>query len=445
MATLHQERLALGIGNHLLVDTSSLHRLEVHTVGLHCSLIFFLIFRIPFQRSFHTQLKCLCHRVQTVNAIEIHRSIVCHIIEILPLAIGWLPYKLLRFHLHLTRKIKQVRRTHQFFHESILQRSIYYLFYLFVHLLYQFTADGRKYTIRNEIFLYALQGNTLALIARGAQLAELRSDVITLRALRLLQRHLIEHLAQFSGNGSNRRKICRLEIWSSHHCLGCNQDTGRLVLRRILIDALHIQDYRNLATGSLPGKNILESLVVVAIQCHARTQVLWHAKREEAVAFHSIHTEALQFAFVIDEAEAIAIGKAGNSGNIERLGTTNLLHLAHKLTHCLRCIKRCDVGLSAIEKIIGISTVEGFLQIWLEIVSRFTHGCSDVFAIAGSHYLIKFLTIGSHHVLHVVYILQSTFNLKRADACIGKILHVVYLAEILERKQMTLMFNLLII
>ena len=38
MATLHQERLALGIGNHLLVDTCSLHRLEVHTVGLHCSL-----------------------------------------------------------------------------------------------------------------------------------------------------------------------------------------------------------------------------------------------------------------------------------------------------------------------------------------------------------------------------------------------------------------------
>ena len=57
--------------------------------------------------------------------------------------------------------------------------------------------------------------------------------------------------------------------------------------------------------------------VVARIKTYARSKPLWHTLREEPIALHPIHTEALKMAVCAEEAESVTIGKAGGACYIE--------------------------------------------------------------------------------------------------------------------------------
>ena len=71
---------------------------------------------------------------------------------------------------------------------------------------------------------------------------------------------------------------------------------------------------------------------------------------------------------MVDEAQPVAVGKAGCSCHVERV-STQFLDCSHKLTHGLRRVKRRDVRLTAICEISGVATVERLLQIWGERIA----------------------------------------------------------------------------
>ena len=167
-----------------------------------------------------------------------------------------------------------------------------------------------------------------------------------------------------------------------------------------------------------------------------------HLQRKEAVALGTVHTEAFQLAPVIDEAQAVAIGKARHRCHIETVAT-QLLHLSHILADGLRCVEGGDVHLSATQEIMGKTTVESLLQVGLEGIAGSAQRRTLILARALPADVVEALAVGRHHILHVVDILQPAFDLERAGSGISQGLQVVYLAHILEGQQMTLMLYLL--
>ena len=118
---------------------------------------------------------------------------------------------------------------------------------------------------------------------------------------------------------------------------------------------------RQLALSRRMRQQALKLLVAVAIDGHARVQTVGHLVRIEPVALGTVHPESLQLALAVDEAQAVAIGKRGGAGNIERVAA-HFLHRTHKLTHRLGCVGRENIGLAAMQEIGGEPSVEGLLQ-----------------------------------------------------------------------------------
>ena len=71
---------------------------------------------------------------------------------------------------------------------------------------------------------------------------------------------------------------------------------------------------------------------------------------------------------VIDEAQAITIGKTGDTGYIETVAA-DFLDLAYKLTDCLRSIETGDVRLASFQEIVCKTTIKRLLQIGFEFIS----------------------------------------------------------------------------
>ena len=71
---------------------------------------------------------------------------------------------------------------------------------------------------------------------------------------------------------------------------------------------------------------------------------------------------------IIDEAQAITIGKTGDAGYIETVAA-DFLYLAYKLADCLRSIETCYVRLASFQEIVGKTTIKRLLQIGFEFIS----------------------------------------------------------------------------
>jgi hypothetical protein len=87
----------------------------------------------------------------------------------------------------------------------------------------------------------------------------------------------------------------------------------------------------------------------------------------EAVTLGTVHTEALQLPFLVDETESVTIGKGRRTRHIERV-TPYLLDIPHILPHRLGGVRGKDIRLSAMEEIGGKPTVEGLIEIRCERV-----------------------------------------------------------------------------
>ncbi len=184
---------------------------------------------------------------------------------------------------------------------------------------------------------------------------------------------------------------------------------------------------------------------MVAIKGHTRAQVFRHTERIKTVAVHTVHTESLQLMVVVDETETVAIHKAGSGSHIERNVAPHLLHLAHIFSNSLGRVEGDDVGLAAIEEIIGVATVECLLEVGGEMVLRTSHRRPTIFVWIFCHDFIQFLTVGRNHILHIVDILEPSLYLERGGSRIGQFQQMVYLAEILEREEMALVLYLTVI
>ena len=189
----------------------------------------------------------------------------------------------------------------------------------------------------------------------------------------------------------------------------------------------------------------LKLAVIVAIERHARTEILWHTEREEAIAHHTIDTESLQLVVVIDETESVAIGEACHRRDIEGDVASYLLHLAHILSHRLRCVEGSDVGLATLEEVVGIATIESLLQIWHEGVIDMTSGGTAILLRIHRYQLIQRLIVGSHHILHIVDVLQSALYLEGRGTGVSQLLEMSNLTEVLEREQVSLVLYLLVV
>ena len=85
------------------------------------------------------------------------------------------------------------------------------------------------------------------------------------------------------------------------------------------------------------------------------------------------------------------------------------------------------------QEIGGEATVEGLFQIWLEGVGTTASGGSlPSLGMAGDN-LVEPLTIGCRDVLHIVGILQATFNLERNGTGLHQLFQVVNQAEVFQR------------
>ena len=74
-----------------------------------------------------------------------------------------------------------------------------------------------------------------------------------------------------------------------------------------------------------------------------------------------------------------------------------------------------------------------------------SHRCTAILARFCFYDCIELTAIGSHYILDVVDIFQSSFYLERSSSSISKFLEMIKLTKILERQQITLMLNLLTI
>ena len=185
-----------------------------------------------------------------------------------------------------------------------------FICYSLIKFLNQLPTDIGKHTVRDERSIYIiLEYHMLTFIFRFTELAHLRNHIIMLRAFGALQLHRCEDL-------------CSLIVQAQFYTL---EDIGSgkesiyyfIVILVLFQHRLEFDKERNTAFGCLASKNLFESLVVVAIQSHTRSEVFRHAEREKAVALHLVDTEALQLSLIIDETESVAIGKTCNSSHIE--------------------------------------------------------------------------------------------------------------------------------
>ena len=162
--------------------------------------------------------------------------------------------------------------------------------------------------------------------------------------------------------------------------------------------------------------------------------------REETVALSTIYTEPFQLVVGIDEAETVAIGKRSGASHIERVAA-NLLDGAYKFAHSLGCIRRKDVSLPTIQEIAGETPIEGLLQIGLETVSHPTLRGSAISLRMLGNDGIEALAIGRNDILDVGNVLQSALNLERTGTCLHQFLQMLQLAHVLQRQQVTLVFQ----
>ena len=87
------------------------------------------------------------------------------------------------------------------------------------------------------------------------------------------------------------------------------------------------------------------------------------------------------------------------------------------------------------QEIGGEATVEGLFQVRLEGVSTTAPGGSLIpLGMAGNN-LVEPLTIGCRDVLHIVGILQATFNLERNGTGLHQLFQVVNQAKVFQRQQ----------
>ena len=163
-----------------------------------------------------------------------------------------------------------------------------------------------------------------------------------------------------------------------------------------------------------------------------------HLEGKEPSALYPIDAEAFQLMLVVEEAQSVAIGESGNTRHGERIAT-QLLDVSDHLAQCLRCVKRGNIGLTAMEEISGEAAVECLLQVGREPIAHLSEGSPAVIVGAAPHQIIKFPTVSTDHILDIVSRLQPSFNLERADTGIGQFLKMVEAVHILQRQQMAVM------
>ena len=194
---------------------------------------------------------------------------------------------------------------------------------------------------------------------------------------------------------------------------------------------------RHLSFGTFLTQQAFHLLVVITIKTESGTQVGRHLQGEKTVALYPIHTEALELAAVVDEAESVAITERRHTCHIKRIAT-HLLDRAHKLAHSLGRVERGNIRLSAMQEIRGIATIEGLAQIRPERIGATALRGTLVLAGMLLDIGVEQLAIGRRHILHIRHILESALNLKRHSTRLDEFAQMFALVHILQREEIAL-------
>ena len=146
---------------------------------------------------------------------------------------------------------------------------------------------------------------------------------------------------------------------------------------------------------------------------------------------YPVHTETLQLALLVQEAQTVAVGKPTDTRHRERIAT-QVFHRSHKLAHRLRGVQRSNAQLSTIGEISGISPIERLRQLGFESIADGADRRPTVTVGILAYQLIQSFAIGRRHVLDISDILQPAFNLKRYRPRLSQTLEVLQLVHILQ-------------
>ena len=146
---------------------------------------------------------------------------------------------------------------------------------------------------------------------------------------------------------------------------------------------------------------------------------------------YPVHTETLQLALLVQEAQTVAVGKPTDTRHRERFAT-QVFHRSHKLAHRLRSVQRSNARLSTVGEISGISPIERLRQLGFESIADGAERRPTVTVGILAYQLIQSFAIGRRHVLDISDILQPAFNLKRYRPRLSQTLEVLQLVHILQ-------------
>ena len=130
-------------------------------------------------------------------------------------------------------------------------------------------------------------------------------------------------------------------------------------------------------------------------------------------------------------------GLVGDNFHTERIAP---VHLTDVFAHRFGGERRSDALLSAIDEKVRKTTVEGLL--WVDLKCVIAVPIRSLFQIGtAADYLIQFLTVVDSHILHIVSVFHSAFNLEARDACIDQFLQMRAVVEVLQGEQMSILYQ----
>ena len=184
-----------------------------------------------------------------------------------------------------------------------------------------------------------------------------------------------------------------------------------------------------------PREDLLHSGIGIAVESHTGPQLRRHVLGIDAVGLSAVDTETMQLIPLVEEAQAITVGKNGCACHIEGVAP-HFLHLAHIFAEGLRRVRRGDITGGSTEEIVREPAVERFLEIGRKGEAHPSQTAAAVFSGVAVHHPVQFLMIRRHHVFHIPHILQPSLYLEGNHTGLRHFIEMTDTAHVAERQPM---------
>ena len=201
-------------------------------------------------------------------------------------------------------------------------------------------AQVRKSGCGDKPVFGKTDGNLTGFERRGAQLAQLRLQVLGLRC------------------------ACPFFFPFQHHAHPCPVFIGKVEgeAGRICFQT-HVHRY--LPYGGLLLHHALELLVEIAVQHCFRTYAARHFQREQLIAFHTVYPETVQLALSVEVTQSVSIGEGLHARHGQAVAPY-FFHRAYLFAQRFRSIQVEDARIASVGEIVGKPAAETLVQLGTE-------------------------------------------------------------------------------